>query len=91
MESEQFIHNKYKKVDGCDCEDYECSGCFYPCNTCGSLKCGHICQSNRVFKRYDKWESTYDKFQKIIRKQKNNKKLEILVESRNFNFVNIEY
>lgn len=50
--------------DECDCEVQACPGCFYPCKTCESTKCGHICRTNRIFDKYDKWEIKYKIFQK---------------------------
>lgn len=37
------------KEDICDCSDKQCSGCFFPCDSCKSLKCGSICRVNRRF------------------------------------------
>lgn len=33
--------------DLCDCLMRDCSGCFYPCENCRSLKCGKECRVNR--------------------------------------------
>ncbi|KAF0760578.1 ARL14 effector protein-like, partial [Aphis craccivora] len=39
----------------CDCNDDKCAGCFWPCETCSSTKCGHQCRINRGWK-YEVWE-----------------------------------
>ncbi|CAI6353207.1 unnamed protein product [Macrosiphum euphorbiae] len=39
----------------CDCDDDDCEGCFWPCETCSSNKCGHECRTNRNWKRYEVW------------------------------------
>lgn len=33
----------------CDCLLPGCSGCFYPCEKCGSPMCGMVCRCNRDF------------------------------------------
>lgn len=33
--------------DVCDCLMRECPGCFYPCENCGSPRCGRECRANR--------------------------------------------
>ncbi|XP_001945364.1 ARL14 effector protein-like [Acyrthosiphon pisum] len=40
----------------CDCDDDDCVGCFWPCETCTSNKCGHQCRINRGWKKYEVWE-----------------------------------
>ena len=35
--------------DLCDCMLLSCSGCHFPCSSCRSNKCGHICRVNRDF------------------------------------------
>ncbi|XP_016660354.1 ARL14 effector protein-like [Acyrthosiphon pisum] len=39
----------------CDCDQEGCMGCFWPCDSCLSNKCGHECRVNRKWKRYDAW------------------------------------
>lgn len=36
--------------DICDCNNERCNGCFVQCKLCKSLKCGHICRSNRKWR-----------------------------------------
>ncbi|XP_008181883.1 ARL14 effector protein-like [Acyrthosiphon pisum] len=43
------------KDGSCDCNDEECIGCFWPCESCQSNKCGHLCRINRGWK-YEVWE-----------------------------------
>ena len=31
----------------CDCLKDGCPGCFFPCKSCGSVKCGRKCRSLR--------------------------------------------
>lgn len=35
------------KRDRCDCLDEDCLGCFYPCPSCDSQKCGIECRCDR--------------------------------------------
>lgn len=41
--------------DFCDCGNEDCPGCFFPCESCQSYKCGHQCRIGREWKRYDSW------------------------------------
>ncbi|CAN0362138.1 unnamed protein product, partial [Lampetra planeri] len=34
-------------VDACDCLQDGCPGCFYPCSTCSSTRCGPTCRRDR--------------------------------------------
>jgi len=33
--------------DYCDCTRPNCTGCFFPCKSCGSNKCGIVCRRDR--------------------------------------------
>lgn len=33
--------------DVCDCQDLNCPGCHFPCDSCGSEKCGVECRCSR--------------------------------------------
>lgn len=39
----------------CDCLNLQCTGCFYECEKCGSVKCGLECRINRNY-IYDRIE-----------------------------------
>lgn len=39
----------------CDCLCVDCPGCFFPCYSCNSNKCGHQCRVNREWQFYDRW------------------------------------
>jgi hypothetical protein len=42
-----LVVNREVVADLCDCLREDCSGCFFNCLTCGSLKCGPICRKQR--------------------------------------------
>ncbi|CAG9804425.1 unnamed protein product [Chironomus riparius] len=40
---------KVNNQDICDCFDFLCPGCHFPCHYCASQKCGMRCRVNRKF------------------------------------------
>lgn len=44
---EWLISNKKTENDACDCLNENCSGCWYPCETCGSNKCSTFCRTTK--------------------------------------------
>lgn len=61
LSKDRGIHAKYDpkandscdKSEVCDCTRDNCVGCFFPCETCSSVKCGGtVCHKNRPVGRY---------------------------------------
>ncbi|KAG5677764.1 hypothetical protein PVAND_007495 [Polypedilum vanderplanki] len=51
--------------DLCDCLEKDCSGCWFPCQICTSIKCGPYCRRNRRFIFHSKEYVCSDKELKI--------------------------
>ena len=46
---DEFGLIRQTQEDLCDCFDFTCGGCHFPCESCGSQKCSIKCRVNRKF------------------------------------------